>query len=226
MMRYFSQINHLEKNDISSYSHESQTYSMFIIEGNIGSGKSTLVKKLADKCVNTFQEPVDNWTSFKDEHNVSIFEYYYKEPTKYAFSFQMHVLMTRFQNMKRAKKEKHPVVCERSIQTDKHIFAQCMLELNNMSHIEYNVFETYYNHICHEYGDLDQDTIIYLRQDPLICHERVRTRSRIGEEVISLKFLDHLHRLHDKWLLNNKKVIVINDNDDDTVDYLINKLFG
>jgi deoxyadenosine/deoxycytidine kinase len=194
---------------------------MFIIEGNIGSGKSTLVRKLNGMSIHTLQEPVDMLTSFQDEHGVSIFEYYYKEPEKYAFSFQMHVLLTRFQSMQRAKRMNGPVVCERSIQTDKHIFAKCMLERNNMSDIEYKIFDTYYDHLSKEIGDANNDVIIYLRQEPTVCQDRIRNRSRIGEDVISLGYLKHLHDLHDEWLLNNDKVIVIQDNDDITVDYLL-----
>jgi deoxyadenosine/deoxycytidine kinase len=197
---------------------------MYIIEGNIGSGKSTLIRKLQEKSLSAFEEPVDTWTTFTDESGVSIFEYYYKEPTKYAFAFQMHVLMTRFQNMMKAKQSNRVVICERSIQTDKYIFAKCMLQLNNMTDIEYKVFDTYYKYLSDKYGSSKNDKIIYLRQHPHICQQRIYSRSRLGEEAISLDYLQRLHDLHDKWLLNNDNVIVIHDNDDCTVDKLIDKL--
>jgi deoxyadenosine/deoxycytidine kinase len=197
---------------------------MYIIEGNIGSGKSTLIRKLQEKSLSAFEEPVNIWTTFKDTDGVSIFESYYKDPTKYAFAFQMHVLMTRFENMMKAKQSECVVLCERSIQTDKHIFAKCMLDLKNMTDIEYKVFDTYYKHLSHKYGNLTNDKIIYLRQEPITCKKRIQSRARISEEAISLDYLQRLHDLHDEWLLNNDDVIVINDNDDSTVEQLMDKL--
>ena len=70
---------------------------IFSVEGNIGSGKSTLVKCLS-KCLPKslrnheiifLQEPVDVWNTIKDENGVTILEKFYADQNKYAFSFQM-----------------------------------------------------------------------------------------------------------------------------------------
>ena len=55
------------------------------VEGNIGSGKSTLLNGLKDKGWNTFQEPVEGrWKS--------LLKAFYREPSLWAFSFQIAVL--------------------------------------------------------------------------------------------------------------------------------------
>ena len=52
------------------------------IEGNIGSGKSTLVSKLEEIFKNNsdyyfLQEPVSIWNTIKDENGVTILEKFY-----------------------------------------------------------------------------------------------------------------------------------------------------
>ena len=57
---------------------------IFSIEGNIGSGKSTLVKELqkrvrtiANKPVVYVQEPVDEWDNIKDRQGETILKKFY-----------------------------------------------------------------------------------------------------------------------------------------------------
>ena len=52
---------------------------IFSVDGNIGSGKSTLIKKLSKvfkKLYNIkviyLQEPVEDWKSIKDENNINL----------------------------------------------------------------------------------------------------------------------------------------------------------
>ena len=61
-----------------------QSIYIFSVEGNIGSGKSTIVKRL--KSNNTMfynyevvflQEPVDIWENIKDKSGKNIIEYYF-----------------------------------------------------------------------------------------------------------------------------------------------------
>ena len=69
---------------------------IFSIEGNVGSGKSTLVRYMKQKdTANTFhfiEEPVDEWENIKDKKGNNMIEKYYKQQNKYSFSFQMMVL--------------------------------------------------------------------------------------------------------------------------------------
>ena len=62
---------------------------IFSIEGNIGSGKSTLVKELKksvpnilDKKVVYVQEPVNEWSKIKDKKGETILEKFYANQHK------------------------------------------------------------------------------------------------------------------------------------------------
>ena len=75
------------------------------VEGNIGSGKSTLVRSLAAKYENHkdvyfLQEPVDEWKTIVDENGVDIITNYYKDQKAFAFKFQMMAYITRLNGLK------------------------------------------------------------------------------------------------------------------------------
>lgn len=63
-----------------------------IIEGNIGSGKSTFTKRfLQDNNILTLLEPLEE---YRDVQGVNLLERMYKNPEKFSFHFQHHALMT------------------------------------------------------------------------------------------------------------------------------------
>ena len=88
---------------------------IYSFEGNIGSGKSTLItllekeKKLCDYFLNNIvylHEPVDVWATIKDHNDVTILEKFYEDQEKYAFSFQMMAYISRIAQLRNAVKEK------------------------------------------------------------------------------------------------------------------------
>lgn len=90
---------------------------IFTIEGNIGSGKSTLVKKLKKTFDNIdnikiifLQEPVSVWENIKDKNGKNIIEKYYKNQKKYAFSFQMMAYISRVHQIKEVLKNNKNVI--------------------------------------------------------------------------------------------------------------------
>ena len=61
---------------------------IIVVQGNIGSGKSTFVEKLKSKYGSNqeicfLQEPVSEWLNIKDENGVNILEKYYNDQMKY-----------------------------------------------------------------------------------------------------------------------------------------------
>ena len=78
----------------SSNSSENSTKDTKIIsiEGNIGSGKSTLVEELRKKFGNNekvcfLQEPVDIWNTIKDKDGNTMIAKFYADTKKYSFAF-------------------------------------------------------------------------------------------------------------------------------------------
>jgi hypothetical protein len=74
------------------------------IEGNIGSGKSTILNCLKEKSkINTslifLLEPVDEWEKITDTDGTNILTRYYSDQKRYAFSFQMMAFITRLRQI-------------------------------------------------------------------------------------------------------------------------------
>ena len=84
------------------------------IDGNIGSGKSTLMKYLQANmhrfCLSEnaneyelvfLQEPVKEWMDIKNKNNETILSLFYENQEKYAFSFQMMAYISRLDLIKK-----------------------------------------------------------------------------------------------------------------------------
>ena len=83
-------------------------------DGNIGSGKSTIVKYLKNNYYNYckknskdlnicfLQEPVTFWESIKDDDGKNIIEHFYEDNERYSFAFQMMAYISRLKLIKDA----------------------------------------------------------------------------------------------------------------------------
>lgn len=187
------------------------------IEGNIGAGKSTLIQQIEsqlNKNIIYIPEPIDEWNTIKNEDNIPILECFYKNQEKYAFSFQMMAYISRIVKLKKAI-EKHPdsiLIIERSIYTDKYVFAKMLYDNNQINEIEYQIYLKWYDYFL---KNLPKVYTIYMRTNPEICLERIYKRNRTGEENISLYYLQNCHKYHENWIYTNIDVtntIIINAN--------------
>ena len=104
---------------------------IFSIDGNIGSGKSTIVRQLkkALETNHTFiflEEPVTEWSEIKSKDGETILEKFYNDQDKYAFSFQMMAYISRLAQLRKTIRENPDchIVTERSIYTDRNVFAK------------------------------------------------------------------------------------------------------
>jgi deoxycitidine kinase/deoxyguanosine kinase len=189
------------------------------IEGNIGSGKSTLFEKLKihfsnNKNIIFVREPVDIWESIQDENGTTILEKFYQDQIKYSFSFQIMAYISRINLLKETIKQ-HPgvtIITERSLYTDKMVFAKMLYDTHKIEYINYqiylNLFDTFKN-------DFNVNNIIYIKTDPDICCNRILKRARNGENNISLDYLQLCDTYHNNMvdILECDK-IVLNGNVD------------
>ena len=189
------------------------------IEGNIGSGKSTLVEKLRQHIYqeNTIflDEPVDEWMTIQDECGEHILSKFYANQEKYAFSFQMMAYISRLHKLKEAiRKDKSIIFTERSLSTDKYVFAQMLHDSDKIDTFEYQIYNKWFD-------AFNQETlvthVIYVKTEPHVCYERVDKRSRSGENNISQEYLTSCHEYHEKMIESLKEkqipVLVIDGND-------------
>ena len=210
------------------------------IDGNIGSGKSSVVryfeKNFAKFCASKgytckicfLEEPVNVWESIKDENGKGVIENFYENNERYSFAFQMMAYISRLSLLKEALKENYDVIItERSIYTDKNVFAKSLYDCKKMNLIEYQIYSLLFD----EFSTIIKTIkMVYIRTSPEICAMRVKTRARLGE-TIPIQYLKDCHHYHDIWLNNPLKieeglVLVINGNEEtNTSQFIENKFY-
>jgi deoxyadenosine/deoxycytidine kinase len=169
------------------------------IEGNIGSGKSTLLEHLKKKYnagnIIFLKEPVDEWENIKDEDGVSVLQKFYADQKTYSFSFQMMAYISRLALLKEAV-DKNPnaiIITERSLLTDKMIFAKMLYDSGNIQHIEYQIYSKWFECFANDYPI---NKVVYVNSSPEICFSRIHERSRLGESEIPLDYLTTCDTYH------------------------------
>ena len=189
---------------VSSTSTWSNKYPPFIIsvEGNIGSGKSTLLRYLtsySDEKYIFLQEPVDDWANIKDKEGVTILEKFYANQEKYSFSFQIMAYISRLAILKKAVEENPGaiIVTERSLFTDKHVFAKMLYDSGKIEDVDYQIYRRWFDTFVNDYPI---SGYIYVKTEPNICHDRVNIRRRDGEDSIPIDYLNSCHQYHEEML--------------------------
>jgi len=198
------------------------TFTILSIDGNIGSGKSTLLDALKSYYKNSSNvifadEPVKQWENIKDKDGKTILEKFYNNQNKYSFSFQMMAYISRLSILRKivreAGDENITIITERSLYTDKYIFAKMLYDQGKIEDVEYQIYLQWFEEFASDFP-IPIHHCIYLRTDPSICYERIHKRSRSGEEMISLDYLDSCHSYHNVYVENMCQSLELNGNKD------------
>ena len=196
---------------------------IFSIEGNIGSGKSTLINNLKKNNINLIYlpEPVDLWNEIKDSNGVTIIEKYYQDQKRYAFPFQMMAYISRVSQIRQKFETDAIILTERCVFTDREIFAKMLYDDKKIEEIEYAIYLRWFDEFrC------NLDGIIYLKTIPETCFNRIKIRSRPGEDI-PLSYLQNCHHYHEQWI--NKKeyptLILDGEIEDNLINFNLIKVF-
>ena len=184
---------------------DSQTsHKLISIDGNIGSGKSTLMEALKQKFKDNknivfLREPVDEWAQIKDENNVTILEKFYANQKDYSFSFQMMAYISRLVLLKEAVKNNPTAIfiSERSLFTDREVFAKMLYKSGFIEEVNYKIYLRWFDSFSSEFP---LHKVIYVKADPQVCFDRIKKRSRTGESNIPLTYLENCHIHHNEML--------------------------
>ena len=181
---------------------------MFFIEGNVGTGKSTFLQKLKEVGLDVIFEPVDIWTSIRNDNGKTLLEEFYNDQKRYAYTFQSIAFRTRVQNIENSKVN---TVIERSIFTDRNVFAKTCYENGMMNEIEWNDYTSWFDWLATSFN-INPKGYIYLRASPDISYDRIKKRSRSGEETIPFDYIKVLHKNHEICLTDDRILFILDLN--------------
>ena len=180
----------------------------FVIEGNIGAGKSTFLRLLKEKLgIDVIYEPTDKWQRKDKEGN--LLDLFYKDTQRWAYTFQSYAFITRIQAQmehEMSTTSTQPQVYERSVYCDRYAFAKNCFELGTMSELEWTIYKEWFGWLVESYTRKPSG-FVYLQTSPQTCFERIKKRSRCEESDIPLSYLEALHARHEEWLIEKREVL-------------------
>ncbi|XP_071339066.1 deoxyguanosine kinase, mitochondrial isoform X2 [Trachinotus anak] len=198
------------------------------VEGNIAVGKSTFARLLQSACPDweVMAEPVSKWqniesgtskgTDASPQTTVSnLLQMMYQDPQRWSYTFQTYSCMSRLRTQlqpppaRLLSSEGTPVqVYERSVYSDRYIFALNMFELGCINSTEWAVYQDWHSLLVEQFGhQVELEGIIYLTAPPEKCMERLERRGRAEEKGVKLDYLNKLHVQHEKWLVEKSTEI-------------------
>lgn len=182
------------------------------IVGNIGAGKTTLTKLLANHL---------NWEpQFEAVDDNPYLEDFYGDMKRWAFNLQIYFLNSRFRHIVQLQQKETNIIQDRTIYEDAYIFAENLYDMGLMSARDFenysNIFESIVSYIK------APDLLIYLRASVPTLVENIQTRGREYEANIRLDYLSKLNAKYEKWIKNYKegKLLIL---DKDKLDFANNR---
>jgi len=182
---------------------------LVLLEGNIGAGKTTVGSTIAlSDSFGFIEEPTSLW---REGFASNMLDLFYSDTKRWAFTFQICAFVTRAKTWHEIwQQTKHnKVILERSVYCDRHVFAKNCHQTGLFTPTEYQLYCSMWDFVVQQYVD-EPDAIIYLRTPAEVCLDRIKARGRMEETGIPIEYLNQLERLHDDWLLDDPKTIVLN----------------
>ncbi|XP_022920605.1 deoxynucleoside kinase-like [Onthophagus taurus] len=179
-----------------SYSKDMDRPYTVVVEGNIGSGKSTFLNHFQENpSISVLSEPVELW---RNCGGTNLFALLYEDPKRWSFTFQSYVLLTMIRQHSLQTNTSIKVM-ERSIYSVRYCFVDNMQSEGIMPSLSVEVLDEYFNWVKNK-PEAKVDLVIYLRTSPDVVYERMLQRNRDEEKTVSLEYLTKLHDVHEKWL--------------------------
>ena len=172
------------------------------IAGNIGSGKTTLTRLLAQHYkITPHYESVDDNPYLND---------FYKDMQRWAFNLNVHFLSSRFSQLHALKSTGQKMAQDRTIYEDAYIFAPNLQSMGLMTSRDHENFLRLFELM--EQFVTPPDLLIYLRSSVGHLVEQIQKRGREYEESIRLDYLNRLNERYEAWIstYTKGKVLVIN----------------
>jgi deoxyadenosine/deoxycytidine kinase len=153
-----------------------------VIDGNIGSGKTTQLGILETAGWLVKREPLDQWP----------LELFYKDMSRWALLLQLKILQTI-----RPSPVTEVTVYERCLLSTRYVFWEYLWSNKLVRDEEHDVYENAY-----EKYKWYPDVYIYLAKKPELAYEHIQSRGQTGDKSVTLKYLQDLDVLYTRMLMH------------------------
>jgi hypothetical protein len=161
-----------------------------VVAGNIGAGKSSLVRLLSERLrFRPYYEPVAENPYLED---------FYKDMPAWAFHSQLFFLSYRLRSHRALMDDPHSVVQDRSLYEDAEVFARNLYDRGTMSERDWLTYFGLYETMA---GLLPSpDLVVYIRASVETLKSRIAARGRGFEAAIPDEYLESLGSLYESWI--------------------------
>jgi deoxyadenosine/deoxycytidine kinase len=162
---------------------------LLAIAGNIGSGKTTLTRRLVERLgyQGLFESTEDN----------PYLADFYADMRRWALPVQLRFLVGRVGMTKEAIAAGRSAICDRTSYEDAEIFAANLHGRGAMDERDWDTYRLVAREVLE--GLPPPDLLVYLRRTPESCRAQIARRGREYEESIPDDYLRDLHARYDAW---------------------------
>lgn len=185
-----------------------ERYKYIVVEGNIGSGKTSLANKISESYNRELilEEFADN----------TFLPQFYLQPDRYAFPLELSFLAERYHQLKK-KLAKLP---QQSFVSD-YLFEKSLLFAKvNLKEEEFGLYQKFFDLLVKDIPK--PDLIIYLDKDIAKLQANIEKRGRAFEKDISDTYLEQIEEGYAK-ILQNPQLNVIKIESDE-LDFVKNEI--
>jgi deoxyadenosine/deoxycytidine kinase len=162
---------------------------VIVIDGIVGSGKSSLAAKISQKMdIRMFEE-------LNNDDTYILLEKFYKDQQRWSFTLQIHFLNERFKMIKDIHRNGGGIL-DRSIFGDR-IFAEMLNEDGLMSDEEYRTYSTLLDNMLEH--TQPPTILVYIDCDVETAIERIKKRNRKMELEVPKRYWERLNHKYQKW---------------------------
>lgn len=165
------------------------------IAGNIGAGKTTLTRLLAEHY---------NWEpQFEDVLENPYLEDFYNKMERWSFNLQIYFLNSRFHQILQIRESGKKIIQDRTIYEDAHIFAPNLHAMGLLTNRDFENYKSLFDLM--ESVVKGPDLLIYLRSSIPNLVNQIHKRGRDYENSISIDYLSRLNERYEAWIHNYTK---------------------
>ena len=173
------------------------------VAGNIGSGKTTLTRMLAEHYGWTPQYEAVTYNPYLED--------YYKDISRWSYKLETYFLAQRFKDLLEISKSDDVIIQDRTILEGVYIFVANNKALGNLSERDFDTYMQLFE-LMMSMVRLP-DMLIYLKSSVPHLVSQIQKRGRDYEQGISLEYLSGLNERYESWISSYKGPLLILDAD-------------